>query len=334
MLRKMVFIAIILVLNACKTATPTMAPTESIKSIPTITSQPAPKPTSTSSPIVTPDVAANAWKVTEQAFGSLKSMFSGMCESSPRSTMTSPDQNWLAQDCSYDTFQVIKKDGSKAWKVSYKEIFGGSEYYPQNVGGISPQHWANDSQYLYFSVTHCCWDPFVMMLAETETLYRMNIHDGSYNLIRKGAFDFSFSPTERRITFIQELDSPPTIEIQDLKTGDVNTVKLNVDDTYNQAKVDVWSSDGLRLAVKTVSGITYSHKIFNNNMFSLIIIDVNNLSQKFVVKDFPTNYLEVLKWTEDDVLFFQTGDDFFAEPIVLWEYDLKTDTLLKQTSGP
>ncbi|HSB00435.1 MAG TPA: hypothetical protein VLE49_07285 [Anaerolineales bacterium] len=332
MLRKVpIIVAILAVLNACTIAIPVITPTALIKSIPTVTLQSTQALTSTPLTTAMPVANDSKEKATQPAISELKSVFPGMCESS---ILMSPDQNWLAQDCLYDSLQVIKRGGSPAWKVSYKEIFGDSEYYPQIAGGISPEHWSKDSQSLYFSVSHCCWDPPYILLSQTETLYRMDIRDGSYMLLREGLFDFSFSPTEKRVTFIEELDSPPTIEIHDMETGNINKIKLSVDDTYNQAKVDAWSSDGLKFVVKTVSGINYSTKVSHDDIFSLIIIDVSNLSQKLILKDLPTPYLEVTEWTEDDVLILKTGSELTTGPITRWQYDLKTDTLTTPTPNP
>jgi hypothetical protein len=329
MKRKLPFLVVFLAVFSSCTTTTTMPSTASGKTIPTVTLQSI--RTSTSIATDTPDATEMPLESTEEVFSPLELTFPGLCESSSGSVMVSPDQNWLAQDCAYDTFQVIKRGGTKTWRVSYMEIFGNSEFYPQNVGGISPRHWTNDSQYIYFSVTHCCWDPFILMLAGNGTLYRMDIQDGSYSFIKQGAFDFSFSPTDRRVTFIQELNSPLIVEIYDQKLGNTQRVKLNVDNTYNQAKVDVWSSDGLMFVVTAVSGINYGHEVFNDDMFSIVIIDSHDLSQRLIVKDLPTSYLEVTEWTEDNVLIFKTGDEFLSEPIVFWQYDLNTDSLITPT---
>lgn len=299
-----------------------------------------PIPTNTLQPTITPEITAtlNPYQVeskaTEQALIGLKSIFPGICDYDIWSIQVSPDGNWLAQDCGYDSLQIIKRDGIKSWRVTYEEIFGDSENYPYNQGSLHPLHWTNDSQYLYFSAISCCWDPFIFMLSETTTLYRLNINNGAFILTRSGLFDLSFAPTDRRLTIIEELHSPPSVEIQDLLTGEFKTVKLDVNNTYNQAKVDIWSKDGLKFAVKTVSGINYSYDVLNNDMFSLIVIDVNDISQKTILKDFETLRLEVLDWTNDDILVFQTGDEYLQEPIVTWQYDLKTDTLIAPALSP
>lgn len=332
---KKIFIIIILLtfLNACSNATSTMTQAVPIASSPSLTAtfQSTPIPTLSPIPTATPNPNKIKLQTTQQALDKIKSMFPEMCESN---IMKSPDGNWLAQDCLYDSLKIIKMDGTAKWEVKYLEIFGDSEYYPQIAGGISPKYWTIDSQYLYFSIYSCCRDPLIMILSGTETLYKMRISDGKYSLTRKGYFDFSFSPTDRRATFIEELVSPLIVEIQELKSGMVSNVKLNVDNEHNQAKVDAWSSDGLRFAVKTVSGINYSHKVFYPDKFSLIVIDVNDLSQKFIVKDVQTIALRVVEWTENNILIFQTGDEAFSEPVVTWQYDLNTDTLTTPAANP
>jgi len=329
MFQKVSIIVVILgILNACTTPTPaitsTSVSTPTSQPTPTITLKPTARPSSTPKPTITPDP-------TDQAFHELKSIFPEMCNSYPWEILKSPDENWLAQGCQFDSLKVMNSDGATIWRVTNQEIFGKSSNYPYNQGGITPKHWTNDSQYLYFSVDYCCADPGFGMLAEIDTLYRINMKNGVYNLLQSGTFDFSFSPTDRRLIFIQELNSPPIVEINDLQSGNVNTVRLKVEDTYNQAKVDAWSSDGLRFAVKTVSGINYSHKVFSRDMFSLIVIDVNNLSQKFIVKDLQTSFLKVLEWTDDDILIYQTGNEAVTEPVVIWQYDLKTNSPVTST---
>ena len=330
---KNIFILVIgiAVFNACANATPVIISTPISTSTPfstsTITSKTLAWPSLTPKPTITPNP-------TEQAFNKLKSEYPDMCNSLPWEVLQSPDEKWLAQGCHYDGLQVMNRDGITIWRVTNGEIFGKSDDYPYNQGGISPRHWTKDSQYLYFSADYCCWDPGIGMLAETDTLYRIDMNSGVYHLLRSGIFDFSFSPTDRRLTFIEELNSPPVVEIRDLQTGDVKTLKLKIEDTYNQAKVDAWSTDGLRFVVKTVSGINYSYDVHTPDMFSLIIIDVNSWSQKVIVKDLQTSSLNVLVWTDDDILIYQTGDDYYAEPVVIWHYDLKIDALITPISAP
>jgi hypothetical protein len=335
---KKIFFAIILLefLYACTNTTPATTSTLPVISTSSYTATviPTTRPSTTPKPSTTPDPTDVVMEVTQQAFNDLKSIFPGMCESYPWLILKSPDKNWLAQDCAYDSLQIIKSDGSITRKITYKEIFGKSTNYPYNQGEISPKHWTSNSQYLYFSVGYCCWDPGLFMLSETSTLYRLNINNGTYSLTRSGLFDYSFSPTDRRITFIEELQSPPIVEIQDLTTGSVDKVKLGVDNKHNQASVDAWSSDGLKFAVSTVSGMDYNRDVDYLDKFSLIIIDVKDLSQKIIIKDMQTNYLRVLGWSDDNILTFQTGYQGFSEQVRNWQYDLNTDTLITPTPNP
>jgi len=270
-----------------------------------------------------------------EAFNQAKSIFPGMCDSFQLAYFESPDENWIAQDCFGDSLQIINRNGLATRKVTYKEIFGASEYYPYNQGALYPVHWTNDSQYLYFSAQSCCWDPFILLLSEMSTLYRINIKSGEHTLLRTGLFDVSFAPTDRRITYIQEL-TRPVVEIQDVATGTVNKVKLNSDDRYNQASVDAWSSDGLQFAVSTASGSLYDYTLTEDvpATFSVFIIDINTLSQKPILKDTQTVYLKVIDWSKDNVLTFQTGHPSWTEPIRIWQYDLKTDTLYPPIPTP
>jgi len=64
------------------------------------------------------------------------------------------------------------------------------------------------------------------------------------------------------------------------------------------------------------------------------MIDVSNLSQKLILKDLPTPYLEVTEWTEDDVLILKTGSELTTEQITHRQYNLKTDTLTTPTPDP
>ena len=324
-------------LNACTNNTTTTIST--IPVVPTSTYTLTPQPTVqisiTPKPSATLDPFYIAMTVTQQAFNDLNLDFPGMCDST-LSLLKPPNTNWLAQDCPLDSLQIINKDKSTVRKVTYKEIFGGNEGYPNNAGALQPLRWTNDSQYLYFSARDCCWDPGILLLAERSTLYRININNGEYSLIRSGMFDSSFSPTDRRITFIEELVSPPIVEVQDLTTGSLDKVELNVDKKHNQASVDAWSNDGLRFTLSVASGSLYNYNETEETpaKFSVIIIDVNKMSQKLIVKDMETVYLRVLDWSRDDVLTIQTGHPSFTEPIKIWHYDLKTDTLIAPAPNP
>lgn len=275
----------------------------------------------------TPSNEAKISQATIQAFDELINVFPGACEGlSKLDVLFSPDGNWLAGECNYNSsFQIINTDGSTTINITHKELFG--EYQ----GSIKPIHWTNDSQFLYFSADTCCWDPLFQLLSDTTNLYKLDIVDGHYDLFRKGLFDLSFSPTGKHITFIEELETPLIVEIQDTRTEISNSLVLEVGNTYNQAQIGVWSRDGSKFVVKAVSGINYDNTTFDPDQFSLILVDINNLSQKIIFKDFQTTTLKILDWTKDNILIFQTGGGYNTEPVVTWQYLLKTDTLTTPT---
>lgn len=282
MLKKVLAIAVLITtLNVCTPYATSTTPTSPIvpTSVYTSTPQPTIRPSATPKPSVTPYFIDTKGTATSQAFNQLKTIFPGMCDSFQWSFLKSPDENWLAQDCFDDSLQIINRNGVPTKRVTYKEIFGTIDGYPYNEGALQPLHWTYDNQYLYFSVRYCCWDPGIMLLAVRATVYRVNINNGEYSSIRSGVFDSSFSPIDRRIAFIEELTSPPTVEIQDLTTGIVDKVRLNVENQYAQANVDAWSSDSLRFVVSAASGSLYDYNTEDVPVkFSVFIIDVKNLS--------------------------------------------------------
>jgi hypothetical protein len=335
MFRKLFFtIFLLTILNACTLSTPVITPSAfpSLTLTPFI-KPPTPKPpTSTQTPTLTPDPTEIAWNITEQAITEFKLIFPGMCTSYQSDILVSPDGNWLAQNCKYETFQrlqIIEREGETIWDVPYEKIFGDSEKYPFLIDGIYPTHWTNDSHNLFFFSREDNGDPAYRLMSDRKSLYRLDIENGKYDLVRTGMFHFSFSPTDRKITFVEELVSPPVIEVHDVKTGKSDFVKLNVNDKYNQAIVKGWSSDGLKFVVITASGNAYNPEFDDYvSKISLIIVDVADFSQEFILKDTETIYLDVLEWTKDDVLIFQTGYVLYSEPIKIWKYDLKTNTFI------
>ena len=147
-------------------------------------------------------------------------------------------------------------------------------------------------------------------------------------------FNFSISPTDRRITFIEELQSPLKVEIQDVKLGSTNLIELEISRNYKQAAVELWSVDGLQFVIKAAAGEHYYQDIIDPDQFSLIVIDVENLTQKIILRDYLTTELNVLEWTDDDVLIFQTGGGFISEPVRTWQYNLITNILSEAVTTP
>jgi hypothetical protein len=225
-------------LSSCSSDKTTPAfPTEPTRITTTIS--PTFQPISTREPINTPNNGDKIIQATNQSFNELMIAFPDTCkELSSGGLLISPDENWLAGECKHSGLQIINRDGSRIVDITYTDLF------PDYHGSIHihPIHWAKDSQHLYFSAKVCCWDPLVPLLSEITTLYKLGTQDGQYELVRKGLFDVSFAPQDQYLVFIEELTSPLTVEIQDLTQGAIRKATLDINQIYDQGRVEGWSA--------------------------------------------------------------------------------------------
>jgi hypothetical protein len=165
--------------------------------------------------------------------------------------MVSPDGEWLANYCSTNSkamLQVIRQDGSTTWTVLPEDFKNASSV----TSGLIPLHWSSDSRWVYFVPIYVNAPdsglPYISL--HWGPLYRLDVQNGQWAGIVSAApwsTYYSFSPTDRRLIYIDEIWNNParSINIIDLKSGDIHPVPV---DGYYEVGAIAWASDGLSFA--------------------------------------------------------------------------------------
>ena len=167
------------------------------------------------------------------------------------SSEISPDENWVAVDCSDNqTLIVQNKEGIK-WTLDFKDFL--SPNSPDGMpGGMNSKFWSPDGEYLYFTT----WlgysgggnDCFPRFLKGDYGLFRLNLKNGSWVTLIPPTDGFPgygirFSPTGRR--YATDING---VIITDINTGEFT--KIDVPDTIESLE---WSPDGAHLAYSVAS---------------------------------------------------------------------------------
>ncbi|HSN23996.1 MAG TPA: hypothetical protein VLS45_07485, partial [Methylomicrobium sp.] len=267
---------------------------------------------------VTYQAELTSWAVTQEVDIAFATQFPQTCYGK-RPTL-SPDGNWLAVDCELDDqIRIANRDGSRLWKVDYESLFTPSE----DMGEMSiipwVDHWSNDSRYVYIGWYLCCWNPGGPVLYSNSNIERFDIVTGDMSYVISGNMSYSFSPDDRLLIEIPQPVSPIVLQIHDLATGEITELILELDPKYEQAGLITWSPDGLKIVLIAAYGMDVMD--FTQAM---ILIDVEKLSQKVLLKDVRDDIGDI-SWTEDNTLTYTTTDYSSEVPVITtWRRNMST----------
>lgn len=263
--------------------------------------------------------------LTQIAQSTLKAIFPESC-SSPY-TETSPDGNWLADDCGH--FLVVSRDRQKKIIIKHSEF----DRPEMTVSNIIPHYWTKDSQYLYFSPHFCCEDTNPHSLA--GPLYRLNIQSLTWTkIIDDSPFNlYVFSSTGRRLLHVPNAEgsAPPIkLHILDLKSGTEQWLTL---DGFKEVDDVMWSPDGRRFVITGQNGIPFETEVG----IALFLVSLDNLSITNVIPVADAReFIWMRDWSADDVLTFE--DCYFYQHRTvrcnLVTYDLKAPPVPFATPTP
>ena len=227
---------------------------------------------------------------------------------------TSPNKNWVATSCpnKQNAILEITNYHDKRWVLQFKD------YVEFGFGSFHPEHWSNDGKYLYVAVSVSysgggdpCYSGFGL-----EGLYRIDLNSGIISNILPAGYDFSFSPTGRRLAYIYKYNGK--LFIRDLQTGnEINVAKNSNVETF------AWSPDGLELAYTNCENDSHSitksiAKIFSiEQNASRTILEMQKVF--LAVKNWDTNNIITIDgWDENyknvDDLFFNTNTNQWITP--------------------
>lgn len=257
-MKKSIYVLLAILLSACAATKPT--PSATIKAMETATLETVSTPTgavtitiqsaatSKLQALSTPTAAELLQEdLTQQAYDAratrIATEFGVVCYGQEQTEYASPSGKWVATFCGdkRDAILEITNGKDKRWVLQLTDYVDTA----MASGGFRPEHWSNDEEYLYFTLLlggsgggTACFNGF-----GSNGLYRMKLNDGSVSNILPAGYDFSFSPTGRRLAYYGRGD---TI-IRDLQTG--NEISIDTGDAiFGPVK---WSPDGLELAYAT-----------------------------------------------------------------------------------
>lgn len=266
-----------------------------------------------------------------------KAYYSKACqdEFSNKHTKISPDGIWLAESCSSDgIMQVSNHDGSKKFVVNSMDFFS-DPLFPELIGSVTPVHWTKDSQFIYFTVTPEQWNDggFLALDSFAPLLGQINIQNGETSRIFSGTVYHSFSPTDRRLIEVQQFEHPIKLIVHDLKTGSSQMLLPENNSKYSQAAKVVWSPDGLKFIFVAAFGGEYGDEVEEPIVQSLILVDLNDLSQQTIISEIP-NFIEPISWDgNDDIVYrIMNYDDTYQIKTYTYNYQNKQTTSLPTTT--
>jgi len=253
----------------------------------------------------------------------LKSKYPKACQVEYYESYTKISRNgeWLAESCFVNgTMQVSNQDG-KMFIVDSKDYFN-DPLFPKLTGSVTPVHWTKDSHFIYFTVTPEQWNDGAYLALDSfaPLLCRMDVAIGEVSEILFGSFYHSFSPTDHRLIEVQEFEHPVKLIVHDLQTGLSQTLIPEDNSKYSQAVRVVWSPDGLKFVFVAAFGGEYGDEVNEPNVQSLILVDLNDLSQQMIISEIP-DFIEPVSWDENDIIVYKVMDYLNQYQITTYAYN-------------
>jgi hypothetical protein len=277
-----------------------------------------PRPASTPTfrkPTKTPDPNIG---ITEQAYERTATQIAGFPATCDQfyfdDILLSPNGTWMAIHCGYShnqTLEVINQEG-KQWIFHIQDFVAPNFIHDGEVGegGLYPEHWTNDAEYLYFT-SYIGFDGGGTCVYGfgVSGLFRLNVNTGAVSAVLKAksstqGYEIAFSPGGGKLAYISD-----TPAILDFRTGE----KTIIDPGAAVAGDLVWSPDGSKLAFATCSPAEdfYTIKKSGIKIYSLETQELKTILE--VEKNFlgidKSEGNQKLKIVNSDI---QTGkDDYF-----------------------
>ena len=133
---------------------------------------------------------------------------------------------------------------------------------------------------------------------------------------------------------MQEFEHPTKLIIHDLKTGSYQTLVPNNNPKYSQAVRVIWSPDGLKFVFVAAFGGEFGDEVSEPNIQSLILVDLESLSQKIILSEIP-DFIEPISWDENDMIVYKIMNYSDRYQITAYTYDyLSQEITTLPTSSP
>jgi hypothetical protein len=211
----------------------------------------------------------------------------------------SPNGQWVEVFCNQDTLEIVNMDETRKWEISSDTLINS---YTEYFGGVN--HWSNDGAYAYIDFdphTDGYWEPYHQGIV----LYRLDLQTGQISeVLPLGKSDwifysFAFSPNDRRLAYIVTDNSPVTLNIRDMQTGDEHSFEF--DPKYNTGGGFVWSPDSQQLVFSITQFDTSNYEYVAT---SIILWDRDASELTTLIKDHPS-HMKVIEWASETTIVLQ-----------------------------
>jgi hypothetical protein len=317
----------------------------------TATNSPSPKNTraATITPWFSPTSGIDRVATIASLFTKVKS-FPGHCQpdyvyygsATTYDSPISPDGDWVIYPCqtpSQTRLEVMRLDGTKTWSITQEEILSTLSWRPE-IYDVFPIHWTKDSQQVYFFIYFCCIDSSGVPPFGTNDgpLYHLDVQTGNWAPVvaipenNPDSYTYSFSPTDRRLLYIQSVDlnKPLHLNILDLKTGILE--KVNIPGFFDGGRV-IWSPDGLTFAL----GVVHADETYKIFSFSVMLYQIKSKTLKSIIT-FSQDMCWPTEWSEDSLLVLscvQYAPDYGSVTRrYIINYELNTSSLFTPSLTP
>ncbi|MFN8385077.1 MAG: hypothetical protein U0X92_01480 [Anaerolineales bacterium] len=207
--------------------------------------------------------------------------------------------------------KIVNLSSYQEWVVTYYQIYGIQEI--EHVGRMSdgiifPANWSADGNFLYIGVSPQVYSEY--LYERTAALFRLNLHSGEINEVlepdevQKTFYDYSVSPNEKRIAYINLSKNPLQVKIKDFDTDQFQSPPL--DPKFSTAGSIVWSKDN--------SNIIFMAVVFNEEISyaTTTIFEWDNQEKRLKeIGQLTDRLFFIVKWNEDDKRI--TLRDYFKE---------------------
>lgn len=226
--------------------------------------------------------------------------------------LPSPNGSWTAYFFGYDLdnfrLSVANFDDTVVWNINQANF--GSE------ASFTPYRWSQDSRYLYFNI-HVAIDGYVPFY-QGMGLQRLDVQNGKVSEILPSGdpvtlgnttiydwnlVQFSLSPTDDKLAYINRMDNGVQLVIRDTKT---NSEGRTFFEQYVDAGSIVWSPKQDYLVLATSSGTNWS------NILSFVeLVEVESLTTRTLIKN-EDRVFDPLAWTNSyTILLKERGGPYF-----------------------
>ncbi len=215
----------------------------------------------------------------------------------------SPDGEWKTLECISDGMGVYNQmDHSKAWYLSYYDLYGLPYENGNHFGHVYPIHWSADGKYLYL-VPRWSGDGGCVMYDDGSALYRLDLASGARVLLIPPTADrlygsFSFSNADTYVAHIALSPAQPAVlTLLDLRDG--TTTDISLGKRYAEGGYLIWSPDNQEVLFSA-----RSRGECETMTYYIVLMDLRQRAQKIIKEGTEAQFVPV-EWASENQVVVQ-----------------------------